>query len=156
LEGRVIKEYYDFLKEELDNFEGNFDKFILYIPEFFKLLCSLLDDEIINFEDRRKINSALAYFVVPNDVIPENIYGPMGYVDDIFACCVVLKHLKKKYGLSLLNKYWDNDENFETVLKTCYDQSIKLLEEQDLVEKVLKNSSLKLDVVKSKKRIEDY
>lgn len=151
-----MKEYYDFLKEELDNFEGDFDKFILYIPEFFKLLCHLLDEDTIDIEDRRKINSALAYFVVPNDVIPENIYGPLGYVDDIFACCVVLKQLKKKYGVSLLKKFWDNDEDFETVLKTCYDQSIKLLEEQGLVDKVLKSSSLKLDVIKSKKKIEEY
>ena len=151
-----MKEYYDFLKEELENFDGDFDKFILYIPEFFKLLCSLLDEESIDVEDRRKINSALAYFVVPNDVIPENIYGPMGYVDDIFACCVVLKQLKKKYGLNILRKHWDNDEDFETVLKTCYDQSIKLLEEQSLVDNVLKSSSLELDVVPSKKKIEDY
>ena len=144
------------MKEELETFEGDFDKFILYIPEFFKLLCQLLEEESIDIEDRRKINSALAYFVVPNDVIPENIYGPMGYVDDIFACCVVLNQLKKKYGLSLLKKFWDNDEDFETVLKTCYDQSMKLLEEQGLVDRVLKSSSLKLDVIKSKRRIEDY
>lgn len=151
-----MRDYYNFLKEELENYEGNFDKFILYIPEFFTLLCQLLDEDIIDIEDRRKINSALAYFVVPNDVIPENIYGPMGYVDDIFACCVVLKQLKKKYGLNILKKYWDHDENLENVLKTCYNQSIKLLEGQDLVDKVLKTSSLKLDVIKSKKKIEDY
>jgi len=152
----MMRDYYNFLKEELENYEGNFDKFILYIPEFFTLLCQLLDEDIIDIEDRRKINSALAYFVVPNDVIPENIYGPMGYVDDIFACCVVLKQLKKKYGLNILKKYWDHDENLENVLKTCYNQSIKLLEGQDLVDKVLKTSSLKLDVIKSKKKIEDY
>ena len=80
----------------------------------------------------------------------------MGYVDDIFACCIVLKQIKKKYGLNILKKYWDNDEDLETVIKTCHDQSLKILKEQDLVDKVLKSASLELDVVKSKKRIEDY
>lgn len=150
-----MKEYYDFLKEELNNFEGEFDKFILYIPDFFKLLCNLLDEDI-TMEERRKINSALAYFVVPNDVIPENIYGPMGYVDDIYACAVVLKDLKEKHGLSMLKKHWDCDEDFDTVLNVCYTKSLKLLKEQNLVERVLKSSGLKEEVIKRKKKIEDY
>jgi uncharacterized membrane protein YkvA (DUF1232 family) len=96
-----MKNYYDFLKYELDNFQGDFDSFILYIPDFFKLLCNLLDEDF-DKQDRRIINSALAYFVVPNDVILEEIYGPMGYVDDVFVCVKVLKKLQEKYGLEKL------------------------------------------------------
>lgn len=137
-----MKQYYDFLKEELNNFEGDFEKFVLYTPELFRFLCKLLD-EPLSKRDRRSINSALAYFVVPNDIIPENIYGPMGYVDDIFVCTTVLQELKKKHGLKLLKKHWDNDEDFDVVLRICHNKSKKLLNEQNLIERVLASSGLK-------------
>jgi len=136
-----MNSYHDFLKYELDNFEGNFPNFVKYIPEFFKLLCDLLGEDIEK-EMKRKINSALAYFVLPNDVISEEIYGPAGYIDDIFACCVVLKEIKEKYGLEMIKQNWDYDEDFDHVLDICYDESKKELEEKELVEAVLKASSL--------------
>jgi len=138
-----MKGYQDFLKYELDNFEGDFDKFIMYIPEFFKLLCDLLEEDIEK-DMKRKINSALAYFVIPRDIIPEDIYGPAGYVDDIFVCCVVLKELIKEKGLEIINKYWDYDEDFEKVLDTCYKKSYDELKEKELINRVLESSSLDL------------
>jgi uncharacterized membrane protein YkvA (DUF1232 family) len=131
-----MKNYYDFLKHELDNFQGDFDKFILYIPDFFKLLCDLLDEDF-DKQDRRIINSALAYFVVPNDVIPEEIYGPMGYVDDVFVCVKVLKKLQEKYGLQMLARLWNCDEELDEVLDYSYEKSLEILKEQNVVEHVL-------------------
>jgi uncharacterized membrane protein YkvA (DUF1232 family) len=137
-----MKSYCDFLREELDNFDGDFDKFIYYVPEFFNLLCNLLDENI-KPEDRRKINSALAYFVTPNDVISDEIYGPMGYVDDIFLCTFVLKEIQEKYGFVLLNKLWSHDEDLDYVLEYSYNKSHKILEEQNLVDEVLQYAGLK-------------
>lgn len=136
------KGYYDFLKEEIKRFKGDFEEFILYIPDFFKLLCGLLNEDIEK-DDRRKINSALAYFVVPNDIIPEEIYGPMGYVDDIYLCTLVLKEMQKKYGVELLKSLWESDEDFEEVLEVSYQKSLELLEERNIVEDILKYSGLK-------------
>jgi len=136
------KGYYDFLKEEIKRFKGDFEEFILYIPDFFKLLCGLLNEDIKK-EDRQKINSALAYFVVPNDIIPEEIYGPMGYVDDIYVCTVVLKEIQEKYGIDLLKSLWECDEDFEEVLEVSYQRSLDILEEKGVVEDILKYSGLK-------------
>ncbi len=30
--------------------------------------------------------STIAYFTLPVDIIPEDIEGPNGYIDDIFLC----------------------------------------------------------------------
>ena len=89
---------------------------------FFKLLCNLLDEDI-KPEDRRKINSALAYFVTPNDVLSEEIYGPMSYVDNIYLCTVVLKEIQEKYGFDLLNNLWRHDEDLDYVLEYSYNKS---------------------------------
>lgn len=133
--------YYEFLKEELNNYKGDFEDFILYTPDFFKLLCDLLNEDI-KVEDRRNINSALAYFVVPNDIIPEEIYGPMGYVDDIFLCARVLKKMKDTYGAEMIKTLWTCDEEIEEVLDTVYKKSLEILQEEGSVDDILKYSGL--------------
>ena len=132
----MMNKYYDFLKKEINKFEGKFEKFILHVPSFFKLLCDLLEEDVSK-EDKKNINTALAYFVVPNDVISEDLYGPIGYVDDVFVCSLVLKGLAKKYRIDLLNKLWIDDEDFEKVLEECYKKSLKILEEKGLVQQIL-------------------
>lgn len=144
-----MKNYYDFLKNEVNNFEGDFDKFIYNLPELFKLLCDLLEEDFRR-DDRRLINSALAYFVVPNDVIPDDIYGPMGYVDDIFSCVVVLLEIKEKYGLELLEKLWEGEESIDYVLAYSLRKSYEILKEQDLVNAVLNYAALDLSELKSR------
>jgi uncharacterized membrane protein YkvA (DUF1232 family) len=138
---KPYKGYYDFLKEELSKFKGGFEDFILYVPELFRLLCKLLNEDIKK-SDRQKINSALAYFIVPTDIIPEEIYGPMGYVDDIFVCAYVLRDIQKKYGASLFRDLWDGEEDFEEVLKVCYDKSSGMLKEKGVIKDILKYSGL--------------
>jgi len=136
-----MKEYYDFLKEELANFEGSFPKYVLYIPDFFKILCKLTEEDI-KLDDKKKVYSALAYFVLPNDAIPEDMYGPAGYIDDVYACAYVLKELAEKYGLEMLSSHWEGDEDFEKVLEFSFTESKKELEEKELLKEVEKLACL--------------
>ena len=139
-----MKNYNDFLKEELNNFAGNFPQYINNIPEFFNLLCKLTEEKVSK-ETKREIYAALAYFVLPNDVISEDVYGPAGYIDDLFVCCLVLKKIENKYGLKLLEKYWLGDGEIKKVLNLCYTETLKELKEQDLVEAVLKETTLEME-----------
>jgi len=136
-----MKDYYTFLKEEMDNFGGEFEPYILYVPELFKLLCSLVEENLEK-SDKKEIFSALAYFVIPNDVIPDNIYGPQGYVDDIFVCVNILQKILNKYGIKFLEQYWDQDEKLEEVLKVSYEKSKQLLTKKGLLEQVLALAAL--------------
>ncbi len=134
--------YYHFLKEEIDKFRGEFDDYILHIPNLFRLLTNLLNEDI-DSEDRRKVNCALGYFVAPADVIPEEIYGPLGYVDDIFLCCLVLKDLKEKHGTELLRSCWEADEDIDKVLNYSYEKSKKEIEDRGVRDDILGYSGLK-------------
>ncbi len=137
-----MKKYYDFLKEELNMFGGNFPKFILHLPSLFKLLCDLLEEDL-DKETKRKINSALAYFVLPNDIISEELYGPAGYVDDTYVCSFVLKDIYEKYGVGMLKKKWQEEEDVVEVIEDCYQMSNnELNKEEGLTERVLKAASL--------------
>lgn len=134
--------YYEFLKDEIDGYRGKFDDFILYIPDFFKMLTNILNEDIER-EDRMKINCVLGYFVAPADVIPEEVYGPLGYVDDMFLCCLTLRELREKYGLEFLNTCWEFDEELGEVLDYSYQKSKKIVEEEGIRDEVLEYAGLK-------------
>lgn len=122
-----FKKFSDVLRENIYSYGGKYDEFIDYCPDLFKLLTDILDDENIDSEMRLEICAAIAYFVVPLDVIPEQIYGPIGYIDDIFLCCYVINYVAESLGWERLNEVWQGDEDLQNVLNECYPKSIAIL-----------------------------
>ena len=139
---KEFKSYYEYLKESIGKYKGDFDKIILYVPEFFKLLSDILSADDLVSEDRLKICAVLGYFVAPYDVIPEDIYGPVGYIDDLYLCSFLLMQLKFRYG-NVLEKFWFLEEDMYEVLEKTYEASRKEMEKQGLVEDILDYIGLK-------------
>ena len=135
--------YHAFLKEEINKFKDTVDPSISHIPDFFMLLADLLNILRIDKKDRRKICSALAYFVAPGDWIPEELHGPSGYIDDVYLSCYVLDKLSKKYGIQHMNELWEGGGNFEEVLKKSLESSKKFIEKSNLKKKILEYVGLK-------------
>lgn len=137
-----MKDYYEFLKQEMLEFRGDYEKFVDYVPDFFKLLCNLLNEEGVSPHERLLINAALAYFVTPLDVIPEDIYGPAGYVDDVFVCTFVLKKLAENHGENIIKRNWESDEDAIEAINTSYEKSDKIVDEKGIKEKIMRYSGL--------------
>ena len=127
-----FKDFYDILKENLESYKEEYEKFIDYSRDLFKLLTEILNIEEINSKDRLKISAAIAYFVVPYDVIPEQIYGPYGYVDDIFISTYVLKEILENLNLETLKELWKREEDLQEIVEICYNKSKKLVGEETL------------------------
>ena len=127
-----FKDFYYTLKENLETYNGEYASFIDCGPNLFKLLCDVLDEDTIDRESRNEICSAIAYYVVPMDVIPEQVYGPYGYIDDIFISVYVLKRLAEKYSFDFLQEVWDRDSNVEEVIEDCYEKSLEVLEDEQI------------------------
>ena len=136
-----FKDFYDLLRENLDSYRGEYERFIDYGPDLFKLLINILNDRNIGSHIRIKINAALAYYVAPFDIIPEQIYGPHGYIDDIYVCAYVIKNIVGELGYDYLENVWEGDENLEIVVDECYTKSEEILE--DKVDEVLGYVGLK-------------
>ena len=127
-----FKDFYCTLIENLENYDGEYASFIDCGPNLFKLLCDILEEEIIDQESRLEISAAIAYYVVPMDVIPEQIYGPYGYIDDIFISVYVLNNLAEKYGYDLLQIVWQKPGNIKDVMDDCYEKSFEGLEDEQI------------------------
>lgn len=125
-----FKDFYDTLIENLNSFEGDYASFIDCGPNLFNLLCDLLSQKEIKKEMRLEISAAIAYFVAPDDIIPEEIYGPYGYIDDIFISVYILRKVADEFGYDYLQNLWKHDSNVKEIMDDCYDNSLELLEDK--------------------------
>lgn len=105
-----MKTFDQLLVEDIAAYEGRHDDLIYQAPAFYKLLTRMLDDPLLPIRLRPLIISAIAYFILPADVIPEDIHGPYGYVDDIFLCAFVADRLRRELGSDeILVSNWEGE-----------------------------------------------
>lgn len=138
--------YYEYLRKVIQDARlesETLDPVVLYLPDFYKLLCDILDEDIIFEEYGPEIRAALAYFVIPNDIVPEELYGIAGYMDDLYVSCYVLKLVYHDYP-EVIEKYWMINEDFSKILDLCYTKSEKELEENNIREKTLAFAGFKV------------
>lgn len=131
-----FKEFSDVLTDYLNNYGEEYDEFINNAPALYILLTDILNEKKISPVIRLKISAALAYFVAPYDIIPERIFGPMGFVDDIYISVLVLKNIENDLGMGYLESLWKGDNDLSDVLEECYENSIDILGEE--VYKIIK------------------
>ena len=129
-----FKDFVDALSDNLESFEGEYEPFIDHGPQLFKILTDLLNVDDISLDHRLIISAAIAYYVVPMDVIPEQEYGPYGYIDDIYITSYVIKKISETYGFELLEELWESDseENLEDIINECYQKSSEVLEDKKI------------------------
>jgi uncharacterized membrane protein YkvA (DUF1232 family) len=90
---------------------------LLLVPDVFVLLLRLSLDRRVPKASRALIGGALAYFVLPVDLVPEAVVGVAGYTEDLVLACAVLA---RAFGDDLepyAARYWNGSQSVSTVLK---------------------------------------
>ncbi|MBE6500271.1 MAG: DUF1232 domain-containing protein [Methanobrevibacter thaueri] len=126
----TFKDFHDTLLDNLENYIGEYESFINNGPILFKLLCDLLNTDIDD-SLRLPICGAIAYYVTPEDVIPESKYGPYGYIDDIYISTYVLKLVAKKHGYDFIQKHAENND-IEKMIKESELKTLEILNEKEI------------------------
>lgn len=94
------------------------------IPNFLRLLYGLLTDSRVATIDKLVVAGAIAYIVMPLDLIPDFIPF-LGEVDDVFVLILALQRLIGNAGRAVLADHWLGDPgelsslNLEHVLAAC-------------------------------------
>lgn len=123
-----MRAFDELLQEEIAVYEGRHDDLIYLAPDFYQLLTRLLDDPRLPLALRPLISSAIAYFILPADIIPEELYGPYGYVDDIWLCAYVADVVRRQVGdEAILVENWDGEAPLLPLIREVLDK------EQDLI-----------------------
>lgn len=126
----TFKFFYDTLIENLETYSGEYESFIDYGPSLFKTLCDLLGCDI-HESLKFPVYGAIAYYVTPDDVIPESIYGPYGYIDDIYLSSHVLKMVGDVHGYDFIQENTEV-EDIESIINECESKSLEILKDEEI------------------------
>ena len=94
------------------------------IPNFLRLLYGLITDSLVNSMDKIVVAGAIAYILLPIDVIPDFVPF-VGEVDDVFLLILALQRLISNAGRAVVQAYWPGDPaelsamNLEKILAAC-------------------------------------
>src|SRR3954454_13186874 len=90
---------------------------LLLVPDVFILLVRLALDKEVPGSARAMIGGAIAYFILPIDLLPEAFLGPAGYLDDLVLAVAVLA---QAFGGDLepyARKHWSGSEDLRVVMQ---------------------------------------
>jgi uncharacterized membrane protein YkvA (DUF1232 family) len=123
-----MKSFDQLLQEDIAKYEGRHDDLIYQAPALYRLLCNLLDDKRLPGRLRPLVSSAIAYFILPADVIPESVQGPYGFLDDIWLCAWALDAVRKDAGNDeILSENWDGEAPILPLLSDILTQEEQLI-----------------------------
>lgn len=117
-------QYYDVLIQNIRNYQGPNKKLQMNCPIFFKLLCDIINDTFTDWHTKMMISSAIAYFVLEEDVIKDDEEN--GYIDDLFITAFVLKEIKK-CSPELIDENWLYEEDIFELIEDVFNQSSLIL-----------------------------
>lgn len=120
---------------------------MLLVPDVFILLVRLTLDKNVPGSTRAMIGGALAYFVLPADLLPEMILGGAGYLDDLVLAAAVLS---QAFGGELepyARKHWSGAEDLRIVLKDISETAQSLLGQNlyDRLKRVMGRRGIEVD-----------
>jgi uncharacterized membrane protein YkvA (DUF1232 family) len=102
---------------------------LLLVPDVFILLVRLAFDRQVPPGVRSLIGGALAYFVLPFDLLPEGLIGGAGFLDDLVLATAVLSQALSPALEARASRYWSGRQELRQVLQDVIGTASSLLGE---------------------------
>ena len=130
-----MKRFDSILEKDISGYEGEFSQLIAQAPALYRMMTRLLDDRSLPRSMSQLVIAAIAYFILPEDIIPEEKYGPVGYVDDIYLCAFVANEVaRESSSTDILARNWDGSVPVAALVKEILDREKELIgDEKDRI-----------------------
>jgi uncharacterized membrane protein YkvA (DUF1232 family) len=123
-----VKRFDAMLEKDISGYEGEFSELIRQAPALYRMMTKLLDDPALPRSISPLVIAAIAYFILPEDIIPEDKFGPVGYVDDIYLCAFVANEVIAVSGSTdILVRNWDGLGSVVELVKEILDREKELI-----------------------------
>jgi len=117
-------DYSEALRDCVSGYRGAYERSVLRCPEVFELFARLFVHPDLPPGCKPLVNSVLAYFVAPQDVMPEESMGPYGLLDDLFLAAHTFRLLRRELpGSDLLSRCWTGRGEVEQVMDEIFSES---------------------------------
>ena len=97
------------------------------MPDFFYLLIKLSLDKEVSLKSKAILASVIGYYILPFDLMPEIIIGPLGYLDDLALAAFILNNIINETSSEIVEKYWLNNEDLLDTIKKIIKSSDEML-----------------------------
>lgn len=92
-------------------------RLLLLAPDLFMLLVRLALDKEVPGSTRALVGGALAYFLLPMDLLPEALLGVGAYVDDVVLAGAVVSQVFSSELEPYVRRHWSGSEDLRGVLQ---------------------------------------
>jgi uncharacterized membrane protein YkvA (DUF1232 family) len=122
IEGRELGRFYDRLRRRIaeplaGKVGGLLADTLLLAPDLFVLLVRLFTDRGVPAASRSLVGGALAYFLLPADLLPEVLLGAGGFIDDVVLAAAVVTHVFSNDLRPFVERHWSGRGNVHSVLE---------------------------------------
>lgn len=115
-------DYLASLHRFVDAYQGPAQRAVALAPAVFEFYARLFADTTLSRDARAMVNAVLAYFVVPEDVLPEAEFGPFGLVDDLFVAGHVFRILRRELQPGTVKHAWQGQGDIDEVMDVIYSE----------------------------------
>jgi uncharacterized membrane protein YkvA (DUF1232 family) len=114
-EARLLR-FYDRLRERMSQrltgrVGGRATAALLLAPDLFILLVRLFLDPRVPGATRSLVGGALAYFLLPADLLPEVFLGVGGFLDDVVLAAAVVSHVFSGDLKPFVERHWSGTQS---------------------------------------------
>ena len=132
--GQRAERFYDRLRSSIQRYIERKGKavektaeFLLLAPDVFVLLWRLTTDSRVSGKNKILLGTGIAYFILPFDLIPEAIVGPIGYLDDLVFGVYILNKVLKDTDAEIVRQHWSGSEDVLTMIQKVLDAADNLV-----------------------------
>jgi uncharacterized membrane protein YkvA (DUF1232 family) len=113
IEGNRARDFYRRLRARLDAWlqtrEGRAYRFadhLMLLPDFVHLIVRLALDPRVPADLRAQTAAVFAYVVLPLDLVPEAVVGPIGFGDDLLLVALMVRRLLTTVPRAIVEDHW--------------------------------------------------
>ena len=128
IEEQRTQDFYRRLRARLDGWlqsrEGRAYRFadhLLLLPDFVHLIIRLALDRRVPMELRTQTGAVLAYVMLPLDLVPEGLVGPVGFGDDLLLIALMVRRLLTTVPPDVVLAHWAGPASLMDTIRTILD-----------------------------------
>ena len=125
------KRVYDRLRARLVKLEpgagAGVRDLLLFLPDMIVLLVRLARDPRVPVGAKAVAMLGIGYALSPIDLIPEILFGPLGFVDDLLIATAAISYIVNHVHPDLVRAYWPGPGDVLDVVKSVLGWSERLV-----------------------------
>lgn len=119
----LAPDYAAALHRFVHDYEGSRASAVQLVPDVFSFYARLMVDNRVGRSPRTTVTAVLAYFVVPDDVLPEAELGPLGLLDDLYAASYAYRTLRREVPAEVLLAAWLGEQSLDDAMALAYSET---------------------------------